>query len=117
MSMNHAQSINFHNAESNQTANPSRHSFKNSAENYHACFSLFIPLDVKEVGAIIVNPQVMERCLRGTRDVTVEAGFVLMRFNSGREVDLWTLIYVLGVLLRKLQNTCFLLILCELLRK
>lgn len=62
MSMKHAQYINIPKAESNRIANPSHHSFESPAENYQACFGLFIPLNIKEMGVIVVNPQVMERC-------------------------------------------------------
>lgn len=43
------------------------------------------------MGVVVVNPQVMERCWRGTRDAhgaetEVEASFLsLMRFSSGKE--------------------------------
>lgn len=54
---------------------------------------------------IVVKPRVMERCWRGIRDAhgaetEVEALFLLlMRFSSGKEADLWALIYVLDILL------------------
>ena len=60
--MKHAQYINIPKAESNWMANPFHHSFKNPAENYQTCFGLFIPSNIKEMGVLVVNPQVMERC-------------------------------------------------------
>lgn len=124
--LKYTQHINIPNAESNWMANPTHQSLKNPALNYQACFGLFIPLDIKEMGLIVINPQVMERCWRGTRDAhgaetEVEALFLLLRrFSSGKGADLWTLIYVLDILLitgsgQKPIN--FLLIFCALRRK
>lgn len=70
------------------------HSFENPAENYQPWFGLFIPLNKKERGVIVVNAQVRERCWRSTRDAhgaetEVEAMLLLlMRLNSGRGIDL-----------------------------
>lgn len=46
--MKHAQYISKPKAESNRIANPSHHSFESPAENYQACFGLFIPLNIKK---------------------------------------------------------------------
>lgn len=105
MCLKYTQHTNIPNVENNWMANPSHQSLKKPAQNYQACFGLFIPLDVKEMGVIVVNPQVMERYWRGTRDAhgaetEVEALFLLlMRFSLGKGADLWALIYALDILL------------------
>lgn len=105
MSLKYAQNINIPSVESNWMANSSHPSLRNPALNYQARFGLFIALNIKEMGVMVVNPQVVESCWRGTRDAhrsetEVKALFLLlMRFCSGKGADLLTLIFVLDILL------------------